>query len=100
MERWYHLFACQRILRPTSHVHLTPHLPLQIQRLNTSEKQILNNDQVGPIPGPPNEKVQIHETTIGPHVHDFYRTDAVSRASVTMAKTSALHRETASTWEY
>lgn len=44
--------------------------------------------------------MRIHETTIGPLVHDFYRTDAVSRASVTMAKTSALHRETASTWEY
>lgn len=57
--------------------------------------------QVGPIPGLlPKEKPKIHETTLGPLVHDFYRTDAVSRASVTMAKTSALHRETASTWEY
>ena len=56
--------------------------------------------QVGPIPGLPKGEVRLHETTLGPHVHDFYRTDAVSRASVTMAKTSALHRETASTWEF
>ncbi|CAM9813238.1 unnamed protein product [Laminaria digitata] len=60
----------------------------------------LSHSQIGPIPAAPMGKVSIHETTIGPLVHDFYRTDAVSRASVTMAKTSALHRETASTWEY
>ncbi|CAM9279519.1 unnamed protein product [Hapterophycus canaliculatus] len=75
------------------------------ERVQTLVPLTLNMDEVshskvGPIPGPPEGKVQIHETTIGPHVHDFYRTDAVSRASVTMAKTSALHRETASTWEY
>ncbi|CAM9985655.1 unnamed protein product [Ectocarpus sp. 4 AP-2014] len=60
----------------------------------------LSHSQVGPIPGPPKGEIRVHETTLGPLVHDFYRTDAVSRASVTMAKTSALHRETASTWEY
>ncbi|CBN74464.1 ND11 homolog, NADH dehydrogenase (ubiquinone) subunit 11 [Ectocarpus siliculosus] len=60
----------------------------------------LSHSQVGPIPGPPKGEIRVHETTLGPLVHDFYRTDAVSRASVTMAKTSALHRETASTWEF
>ncbi|CAN0063423.1 unnamed protein product [Ectocarpus sp. 12 AP-2014] len=60
----------------------------------------LSHSQVGSIPGPPKGEIRVHETTLGPLVHDFYRTDAVSRASVTMAKTSALHRETASTWEF
>lgn len=54
--------------------------------------------QVGPIPGVPTGEAHIHETPLGPLVHDFYRTDAVSRASVTMAKTSALHRKTATNW--
>eukprot|EP00752_Nemacystus_decipiens_P004149 g3797.t1 len=75
------------------------------ERVNTLVPLTLNMDEVsqsemGPIPGLPKEDVKVHETTLGPLVHDFYRTDAVSRASVTMAKTSALHRETASTWEY
>ena len=56
--------------------------------------------QMGPIQDVPTGEVQVHETTIGPLIHDFYRTDAVSRASVTMAKTSALHRESANTWEF
>lgn len=56
--------------------------------------------KMGPIPDMPTGEVRIHETTIGPLIHDFYRTDAVSRASVTMAKTSALHRESANTWEF
>eukprot|EP00903_Cladosiphon_okamuranus_P010949 g10341.t1 len=75
------------------------------ERVNTLVPLTLNMDEVsqsevGPISGLPKEQPKVHETTLGPLVHDFYRTDAVSRASVTMAKTSALHRETASTWEY
>ncbi|CAM9528413.1 unnamed protein product [Choristocarpus tenellus] len=56
---------------------------------------------VGPIPGVlklPTTETRIHETSLGPLVHDFYRTDAVSRASVTMAKVSAMHRQNATNW--
>lgn len=65
-------------------------VPLELDEVTPS--------MVGPISGLPKGEAHIHETTLGPLVHDFYRTDAVSRASITMAKTSALHRKYATNW--